>query len=245
MKSPIDTHVFDPEMCSVDLRLSILSHVPFFAGLPAQDIAHINRLFQEQGFQPEQSIYCAGDPAERLYVVAAGRVKLLRHTLSGKNVLLDILTPGEFFGSLTALGDEEYPDTAQAQTSTCGLGIGSTDFRIILETYPAVSLKVLDIVAGRLKAAHEQVRQLSAFSVEKRIAYTLLMLADKLGQPGEMGLLIQAPLGRESLAEMTGTTTETASRVISQFQKDGLIHTGRQWVAIADRQQLQAVIGDD
>lgn len=244
MKSPIDLHAFDPAVCSVDLRLQILSQVPFFAGLPEPDIVAINRLFQEQGFEPGQSIYCAGDPAERLFVVAAGRVKLLRHTLSGKDVLLDILTPGEFFGSLSALGDEEYPDTAQALTTTCALGISATNFRTILETYPATSLKVLDIVAGRLKAAHEQVRQLSAFSVEKRIAYALLKLADKLGQPSEMGILIQVPLGRDSLAELTGTTTETASRVISQFQKDGLIRTGRQWVAISNRERLEALFSE-
>lgn len=244
MKSPIDTRTFDPEMCSVDLRLTILSHVSFFSHLPALDIATINRSFQEKGFQPEQSIYCAGDPAERLYVVAAGRVKLLRHTLNGKDVLLDILTPGEFFGSLSVLGEEDYSDTAQAQTTTCALGIGTAAFRTVLETYPSVSLKVLDIVATRLKAAQEQVRQFSAFSVEKRIAYALLKLANKLGQPSEMGLLIQVPLGRDALAELTGTTTETASRVISQFQRDGLIRTGRQWVAISDREKLQGLIDE-
>jgi CRP-like cAMP-binding protein len=245
MKSPIDLHAFDPAVCSVDLRLQILSQVPFFAGLPEQDVASVNRLFQEQGFAPGQPIYCAGDPAERLYVLAAGRVKLLRHALSGKDVLLDILTPGEFFGSLSALGDEEYPDTAQALTITCALGISATNFRTVLETYPTISLKVLDIVTSRLRAAHEKVRQLSTFSVEERIAYALLTLANKLGQPSDLGWLIQVPLGRESIAELTGTTTETASRVISQFQKDGLIRTGRQWVAISKRDELEALITEE
>jgi len=66
--------------------------------------------------------YFWGAPAARLYVVAAGKIKLSRHTLSGQDVVLDLLGPGDFFGSLEILGDEGYPDTAQAQTQVCVLG---------------------------------------------------------------------------------------------------------------------------
>jgi CRP-like cAMP-binding protein len=77
---------------------------------------------------------------------------------------------------------------------------------------------------------------------EKRIAHILLKLARKLGQAGEEGLLIQTPLGRDELAEMAGITPETASRVISQFQKEGLIHTGRQWVALTGIPALECLL---
>jgi CRP-like cAMP-binding protein len=86
------------------------------------------------------------------------------------------------------------------------------------------------------------VRQLSAHSVEHRIAFTLLKLADKFGERQDDGLLIQTPLSRDDLAEMTGTTTESASRAVSQFQKAGWIDTGRQWVKITDRQGLEEMI---
>ncbi len=231
-------------MCTVDLRLQILGGLPFFAGLSAQELQEINKLFREQGYAPGQPVYFAGDQATRMFVVAAGKVKLIRHTLSGKDVLLDILTMGEFFGSLSTLPDDEYPDTAVAQTEVCALTIGKEDFRTILGHYPRVTVKVLDITAERLQAAHEMMRQLSAYSAERRIAHTLLKLGDKLGQAQDVGLLIQVPLSRDDLAEMTGTTPETASRVISQFQKDGLIQTGRQWVAITGREELEALIQD-
>jgi CRP-like cAMP-binding protein len=237
-KSPLKSEGIEPQMCSVDLRLEILSQVPFFAGLPPDAITRINQLFREQGYTAGETIYFAGDPATRLYVVASGKVKLIRHTLGGQDVLLDIMTPGEFFGSLSALGDDEYSDTAQAQTEACVLGIGSEDFRTSLGAYPFIAITVLDIVTQRLKAAHEMVRQLSAHSVERRIAYTLIKLGQKLGEEKEIGLLIQMPLSREDLAAMTGTTTETASRIMSQFQKDNLIRSGRQWVAITDRKRL-------
>lgn len=239
--TPLKSEEIQPEMCSIHTRLEILQQVPFFRPLPAGAIEEINALFRERGYTPAEPIYFAGDPASHLYVVAVGKVKLLRHTLSGQDVLLDMLTPGEFFGSLSVLGDEAYPDTAQAQTACCVLAVAAEDFQAILRRFPPVTLAVLESVSQRLQAAHEMVRQLSAHSVERRIAAALLKLAEKLGEPGPEGLLIQTPLSRQDLAEMTGTTTETASRVMSQLQKAGLIRSGRQWVAVADRAGLAAL----
>ena len=104
---------------------------------------------------------------------------------------------------------------------------------------------MLEITAGRLQAAHERVRQLSAFPVEHRVAFTLLKLAEKFGERQKGRLLIQTPLSRDDLAEMTGTTTESASRAISQFQKAGLIETGRLWVAITDREELEKILNEE
>jgi CRP-like cAMP-binding protein len=240
-KTPLQIESTESHMCSVDLRLKIISHIPFFTGLKDADLEQINHLFREHGYSTGETICFAGDPAEHLFVVADGRVKLMRHSLSGKNVLLDMLTPGEFFGSLSALGDDVYPDTAEAQTQTCVLSINADDFRRILEKHPEVTLKVVDIMAARLRTAHERVRQLSALSAEGRIANLLLILSKKFGKPSDIGLLIQSPLARDDVAAMTGTTTETASRVMSQFQKEGLIRTGRKWVSIVDQQALERI----
>jgi len=240
-KTPLEPETIEPQSCSIDLRRQILGRVPFFADLDPSAIDEINRLFREEGYQTDDVIYFSGDPARRLYVVAAGKIKLLRHSLGGQDVLLDVLVPGELFGSLAALGDNHYQDTAQAQTAACVLGIGAEDFRTVLQRYPPVALAVLDGMADRLKAAHEAVHQLSTRSVEQRIAATLLKLGEKLGQEKEIGLLIQMPLSRDDLAEMTGTTPETASRIMSQFQKDGLIRSGRQWVALTDPQKLSTI----
>lgn len=223
--------------------MKILGQLPFFQGLAQTDLEAINQSFQEIGFDVDEIICFSGDPAERLFVVADGRVKLVRHTVVGKDVLLDILTTGEFFGSLASLGDDVYPDTAQAQTPVCILSIGKKAFRRILDQHPTVTIKVMDIMAARLRAAHERVRQLSVSSVEGRIAHVLLVLSEKFGKKSEVGLLIQVPLAREDLASMAGTTPETASRVMSQFQKDGLVDAGRQWVAVLNRARLEAIVG--
>lgn len=242
-KSPLTIHVTESHQCSVDMRLKILGQLPFFQGLAQTDLEVINRSFQEVGYDVDEVICFAEDPAERLFVVADGRVKLVRHTLAGKDVLLDILTTGEFFGSLASLGDDLYPDTAQAQTPVCILSIGKEAFRGILDRYPTVTIKVVDIMAARLRAAHERVRQLSVSPVEGRIAHVLLVLSEKFGKQSQVGLLIQVPLAREDLAAMAGTTSETASRIMSQFQKDGLVEAGREWVAVLDRDRLERIAG--
>lgn len=241
--SPLKIEVTESHMCSVDLRLKILGQLPFFNELSKSALEKINQAFHEVGYDVNEIVCFAGDPAEQLFVIADGRVKLVRHTLAGKDVLLDMLSAGEFFGSLTSSGKDVYPDTAQAQTPACILAIKKEDFRHILDLYPSVAIKLMDIVASRLRAAHERVQHLSTSSVEGRIAHVLLLLSEKFGEPREVGMLIQVPLARDDLASMAGTTPESASRVMSQFHKDGLINAGRRWVAILDRAKLEAVSG--
>ncbi len=241
-KTPIQIVTTEPQHCSIDLRLKILGRLPFFAGLARGDLQTVNQRFVEKGYEPGERIYAAGDPAERLFVVAEGKVKLLQHAPDGRDVLLDILASGEFFGNLAALGVAAYPDTAQAQTTACILSIRSDDFRQVLDAHPGLALKALEIMAGRLQAANQRVLRLSSLPVDRRIAFTLLELARKHGRQQDAGLLIELPLSRDDLAEMTGATIETVSRVMSQLQSRGIIASGRQWVAITDPEKLDEVL---
>lgn len=244
-RTPLEKAGIEPHQCSIDLRLRILAGVPFFAGLSPGDLAGVNRLFHERGYEPGEIICYAGDPATHLYVVADGKVKLVQHAPGGQEVLLDILTQGDFFGSLTTLGDATHPDTAQAQTMSCVLSISAGDFQKVLQRYAPVALATLEILASRLRSANTTIGRLSAYPVESRLAATLLRLADKLGEARGNEILIQMPLSRQDLAAMTGTTTETVSRIMSQFRKRGLVHTGRQWVALRDRARLEALAPND
>lgn len=241
--TPLTVEPVEPEICTTERRLALLGQVPFFSGLALPDVAQINHHFQDRGFESGQLIYAAGDEARRLYVVLIGKVKLVRHTLSGQDVVLDLLGPGDFFGTHSVLGDDLYLDTAYAQTGCCVISIEAADFQAILHRYPPVALVVLEIVQQRLRSAHDLIRQLSAESVESRIAAALLRLADRMGQVECDRILIQTPLSRQDLANMVGTTVETASRVVSQLRQAGLIESGRQWIAILDRQGLENLTG--
>ncbi len=243
--SPIEIKTTAAHLCSTSSRLKILGHLPFFNGLSESDLAQANLMFHEQDYHEGDIICLSGDPAEHLFVVADGRVKLLHHSLSGKDILLDLLTPGEFFGALSGLGGDVYPDTAQALSACCILVISKDAFQRIIQQHPTVALKVIDIMSRRLQAANERVHLLSTLPVESRIAYLLLKLGAKFGEKQDIGLLLQVPLSRDDLAGMIGTTTESASRVMSQFQKEGLIRSGRGWVALTDQKGLESIAGKE
>jgi CRP/FNR family transcriptional regulator, nitrogen oxide reductase regulator len=242
-KSPVRVETTEVHLCSRELRLEILAALPFFQGLPHAALEAINQSFVEKGFDAGAYIYFAGDPGQQLYVVAQGRVRLLRANAAGRQVMLDLLAPGDFFGALPGQ-KAEYLDTAHAQTPLCLLTISGDDFRAVLKAHPSVTLQVLDAVTRRLQAAHHTIQLLSVETAEKRIAHILLTLAARLGEPKPEGMLIQTPLTRDDLAEMAGVTPETASRVVSQFQKAGWIASGRQWMALKDSGALQALVED-
>jgi CRP-like cAMP-binding protein len=231
----------DPEVCSLDYRLKIIGRLPFFQHLSPQAIIEINSLFSDHDFVAEQAIYFEGDPCENLYLVASGKVKLTQAGLSGREVLLDILQGGEYFGNLAILNQQGYAETAIAQTDCCILQISSQNFETILARYPEVTLKVLKAVGERLEESQEIIKQLSLYTVEQRIAAALIRVAKKLGEQKQTGILIQIPFSRQNLAAMTGTTVETVSRVMSRFSAEGLISTGRRWVALNDLERLGQV----
>lgn len=228
-------------MCSTELRLELLSDLPFLASLSAAEIAQANDSFHTFDYAEGDTIYFSGDPAGHLYVIASGQVRLMQHSGAGKDVLIDLLKPGDFFGSLTPSGDERYTETAQAHSPACIMAITAADFRDLMAAYPPIALAVLDLTTARLQEARETVRQLSAFSAEQRAAAVLLQLAEKLGDEQSGGVLIQTRLSREDLAQMTAATPETMSRIMAQLQKDGLITSGRQWVMVNDMAGLKSL----
>jgi CRP-like cAMP-binding protein len=232
----------DSAICSLEYRLKIIGRLSFFRHLPAEAILNINRLFEDRDITAGQAIYFEGDSADYLYIVTTGKVKLLRNTSLGREVLLDILQTGEYFGNITSLNKKEYTETAIAQTDGCILQISAKKFETILVRHPDVTLKVLDAVSKRLEESQELIKQLSSFSINERIALALIRLAGKLGERKPRGVLIQLPFSRQDLAAMTGTTVETVSRVMSHFSAQGLITTGRKWVSINDMDALERMV---
>lgn len=231
-----------PHACPRPLRLDVLAHAPYFAGLSRDEIAGIDQRMHVRGYAAGEVVYRSNDPATHLFILATGRVKVLRPSLEGTDVLVDVVTAGGMFGSVSALGQSLYPDTAEAMTVSCALRISAADFRDVLQQHPGVALAVLDDVASRLEEAQQTVRRLSGGTVEQRVAATLLTLADKLGEPRGNSVLLQLPLSRADLAAMTGTTTESVSRTLSSLRRQGLVETGRRWTAVTDRAGLEALV---
>lgn len=240
--TPLEAPSIEKHHCTIDVRLEKLGMVPFFQGLDMEVLQQVSKKFSASHFAAGQSIYNEGEKATLLRVVVYGAVKLSRYTEDGREILVDMLKPGEYFGSVNELGNDTYTETATAQSDSCILSIGNREFRSVLNANPSVALSVLDITAEKLNTAREQIHHLTTLSVEKRIAHVLMKLCEKFGEEKSVGILLQLPLSRKDLADMAGTSTETASRIMSRFQQEGLITSGRQWVAIKDMDSLSAAI---
>lgn len=229
-----------PHHCAVSVRHDVISRAKYFRGLGDDAIAEIDALMQVRGYPEGEHIYTVGDPAEHLYVLAEGKAKLSRPTESGRDVVVDIIGPGQLFGTVPALGQPGYPDSAEALTVSCVLRIKGTDLRAVMLRYPQVAVSVAGGLARQLEEARHTVKLLSGSSVEQRVASALVALAAKMGERSGDSTLIQVPLTRSDLAAMTGTTTESVSRVMSRLQRDGVIETGRRWTSILDLPALEA-----
>lgn len=185
-----------------------------------------------------------GDPASSFFVLDSGSVKLTQLTPEGHQVVLRLVGPGDAFGGVAAFGGGTYPITAEAVTDAAALEwLGSAMTRL-MERHPRLALNALQFVAARLHELEVRYRQLATEKVERRVARALLRLVQQAGRPIEAGVLIDLPLSRDDIAQMTGTTLYTVSRIVSRFETDGLLEAGRQRVVIRNPSALSRIADD-
>jgi len=215
-----------------------LQETPILASLSQRDWEKVKHLFVEKRFGKDDYIFFEGDPFSWLGVVLEGRVKMIKHSENGKDVVLDLIAPGEMLGELAAFNGEPYPATAQAMEPTVVASIHRDDYLRLLKQYPALALRVIEELGRRLREAQEMIKSMAVERVERRIARILLKLAATTGSSSEEGIVIELSLSRQDIAEMVGTTVETAIRTMSKFGKKGLVQTKRGRVIILDPHQL-------
>jgi len=218
--------------------------VPLFRALSEEEWEAIAPLLHGHCYPKDSYIFFQGDPPDALYILWIGRVKLVRHTDHGRDVVMEVLGPGQLLGEMAVLDGRPYSTTAQTLEEVAVVAIPRNDFFSILERYPKVSMGVISELSRRLRLSSELVRSLAVDRVEQRIARTIVRLADLAATPypgQENAILIDLPLTRQDIAEMTGTTVETAIRVMSRFRKRGMISSVRGRILITDHNALQHV----
>jgi CRP-like cAMP-binding protein len=219
-------------------HIEVLRQVPLFASLTIDQIAAAADWFHAETFDQDAMIFLEGDPADRLWVVASGQVKIVKHTSDGQENLLEVITPGEMFGGAGLLLNA-HPATAVAMTPTTVLSIERESYLQLIRQHPDIALRIIHLLGERLQMAMKM-RALAVERVDVRLANILLKLCDKVGEPIGEGIRIQLPLSRQDLADMAGTTIETAIRVMSRFRKEGLAHTEPGgYVVVLDHERLQ------
>jgi CRP-like cAMP-binding protein len=215
--------------------------VALFAGLDAAALRQVRAAARATSIEAGATFFREGEPASAFFVLDAGSVKLTQTTPEGHQVVLRILGAGDAFGGVAAFGGArvEYPVTAEAVTAAAAHEWPGAVMAELMERHPKLAINALHFVAARLYELQAQYRQLATENVERRIARALLRLSQQAGRATEAGVLIDLPLSRDDIAQMTGTTLYTVSRVISRFEAAGLLETGRQRMVIRQPEGLQ------
>lgn len=218
--------------------------VALFAALEPAALREVRASARTRTLAAGAAFFREGDPAHTFFVLDTGSVKVTQLTPEGHQVVLRLLGPGDAFGGVAAFGGATYPVSAEAVTDSTALEWSGDVMAALIERHPTLALNALRFVAGRLHELQVQYRQLATEKVERRVARALLRLVQQAGRRVESGVLIDLPLSREDIAQMTGTTLYTVSRIISRFEADGLLEAGRQRMVIRHPHGLLKVADD-
>ena len=221
-----------------------LTRVPLFEGLPADALARIIRLAHPRQLEIGAFFFSEGDKAESFFVLSSGRVKLTQLTPEGHQVVLRLISPGDAFGGVGAFGDPTYPVTAEAVEPSIAMAWTSTTMRQLLETEPKIAMNALRFVADRYHDLQRRYRQAMTERVERRVARALLRLVHDAGRRVDAGVEIAFPVSRQDVAEMTGTTLYTVSRLLSAWEDQGIVRSGRQRIVLTNPHALVAIAED-
>lgn len=224
--------------------LVALAGCPLFDGLETNELRQIVAVATRRRVRAGGFFYHQGDPATLYYVLLAGRVRVQQLTPEGNQVILHLVSAGEAFGVVAAVLGGEFPASAEALEEAEALAWNGDVMRGLMTQYAPLAVNLLRLTAGRLHELQNRYRELATERVERRIARAVLRLARQAGRRTPEGILIDLPLSRQDLAEMTGTTLYTVSRTLAAWDQAGLVEAGRERLLIRRSHGLVAIAED-
>ncbi|MGH8874976.1 MAG: Crp/Fnr family transcriptional regulator [Acidimicrobiia bacterium] len=206
-------------------RISLLEHAPLFSVLHPSELTVLADKFHGVVYRRGETIFREGEPAERLFLIDQGRVKLFMSSPHGQELLIGVLGRGSLFGELAVLDRGPRAMNARAMEDSSVYWLSSDVFWTMLENRPALARRLLELMARRLRRADQNSQDLVFFDAPTRLARRLLELAEEHGEPAGDGdaVRITVKLTQDEMAQMIGVTRESVNRLISSF-------AGRGWI---------------
>jgi CRP-like cAMP-binding protein len=223
-------------MATVDR--SLVANLPLFAGFSAEELTEILREARSLRIAKNRNVFAEGEDAHSFFVLLHGHVRASKTTPTGEQVVVRYVAPGETFGVAPAIGLRRYPATATAVDDSVALAWPSAIWPRLVSQFPALATNTLQTIGSRLQETHTRVVEMSTQQVEQRVAHALLRLAKQAGHKVEHGVEIDFPISRQDIAQMTGTTLHTVSRILSSWEQRGLIESGRQRIVLRETHKL-------
>ena len=211
--------------------------IPLLAALRREDREALRPLCRMRGYDKGDTIFREGEPADRIHFVHIGRVKIVK-SAGNRDIILEILGPGEPVGAVAVFERRPFPASAVTLEATGILSIPEREFFALLEKRPEMMRHLLAGLTQRLMMVNKRLADLTG-SAEHRASRLFLTLADRVGLAGPNGVRIPLTLSRQEIADLIGTTLETAIRLMSRWQKEAVVLTEKDGFLIPDPAALR------
>lgn len=233
----------DPEAMTQEAQFSgsNLAAVPALEGVSVSGREALARIAVPRKFAAEEEILSQGDETSSFFVLVSGRAKMARYLASGRTVILSLFGPSDLFGAVAALGGQMCDAAVIAIEPTVCLEVRRDDLFELFGRSPQLISDLLPVLTRQLVECKNCIVELSCYRVEFRLAQVFLKLADSLGEPRGGGTFIPISLSRQEVADLVGTTIETCIRVMSRWNKEGVLVTHDDGFLLPDPAPLERV----
>lgn len=211
---------------------SLVKNLDLFRAVPDKDLDTVLSIARPMRLNAGDPVFQQGQPATQFFVLLHGHLKVVQTTAEGEQVVVRYVIPGEVFGIAKAMQRPAYPATCLAVEESVVLGWPSSEWDRFMTGNLQFAANALQAVGQRLQDAHSRIKELSTEEVEQRVARCILRLIDASGEKTDEGIAVNFPITRQDIAEMTGTTLHTVSRLLSAWKDQGLVITGRKRVIV-------------
>lgn len=223
-------------------NLRYLQKVPLFHGLSEDQLLEISRLLFERSYNKGRIIFMEGEPGEAVYILKAGLIKLTKRLEDGREHILHFVNPGEVFAEVVLFEGGNYPATAEVQEASVIGVLRNQDIERLLSSHPNMAVEMLRIMSKRLRTAQEKIMNLALHDTSRRLAFTLLKMAEDHGVRHPRGILINFSLTNQEFANLTGTSRETVNRMLNSFKRAGAIDIERQQIILTNKNKLEDLL---
>jgi CRP-like cAMP-binding protein len=215
-----------------------LAGMELFRGLSGAALVEVRRRARVRRLAKDTVVFRQGATAAHCYAVTDGRVRITQSDVNGAQLVVRFVGPGEMFGTVAFFTDGKYPAEATAVIDSVAISWTEADLLDLIAGHPPIALNIVKILGARIREVQERLREVATQRVECRIANAVLRLADQAVHGAADGRTIVFPVTRKDIAEMCGATLHTVSRVLTAWEKAGLLATKQQRITI---RQLEAI----
>jgi CRP-like cAMP-binding protein len=223
------------------LDRTLIAGLPAFAGLTQGQLDAVLAHARSAHFARDSEIFGQGQEATSFHLLLSGHVRVVRASPEGHQVIARYIAEGELFGIAMAMGLITYPASAIAAADCVVLTWPNAAWPDLRERIPAFGASAYQTIGNRLQETQATVMEMATEQVEQRIARAVLRLVQQSGRKTAEGIEIDFPITRQEIAEMTGTTLHTVSRLLSGWEQQGLVRGGRQKVTVVDPHGLMLI----